>query len=71
MRRNPLKDSILSEYSFGIGALPGKMVLTRAEELATVRGGWLHQVFASDFEAVRQQVTKAAAKNVCASWSSP
>jgi hypothetical protein len=63
MKRNPLKDSILSEYSFGIGALPRRMVLTRAQELATVRGDWLHKVSASDFEAARQQAMKAAAKN--------
>ena len=63
MRRNPFKDSILSEYSFGIGVVPRRIVLTRSEDLATIRGDWLHKVSASDFEAARQQAMKAAAKN--------
>lgn len=63
MRRNPFKDSILSEYSFGIGMVPRRIVLTRSEELATVRSDWLHKVSASDFEAAQQQAKEAAAKN--------
>lgn len=64
MRRNLFKDSILSEYSFGIDMMPRRIVLTRSEEeLATVRGDWLHKVSVTDFEAVRQQAMKAAAKN--------
>ena len=63
MRRSPFKDGIISQYSFGIGTVPNRMGLTRAEELATVRSDWLQKVSASDFEAARQQVMKAAAKN--------
>jgi hypothetical protein len=63
MRRSPFKDGIISQYSFDIGTVPSRMGLTRAEELATVRGDWLYKASASDFEAVRQQVMKAAAKN--------
>jgi len=63
MRRTPFRDSILSEYSFGIGALLKRMIPTRAEELARVRGDWLHKASAADFEAPRQQVMKAAEKN--------
>lgn len=44
MRRNPFKDSILSEYSFGIGVVPRRIVLTRSEALATIRGDWLQKV---------------------------
>jgi hypothetical protein len=64
MRRNPLKDGIISEYSFGNGTMPRRMVLTRAEELATIRGDWLHKVSASDFEEARHQARRAAAKNI-------
>ena len=63
MRRNPFKDSILSEYSFGIGVVPRRIVLTRSEELATIRGDWLRKVSASGFEAVRRQAMQAAAEN--------
>lgn len=63
MRRNPFKDSILLEYSFGISVVPRRIVLTRSEELATIRGDWLHKVSASDLEAARQQAMQAAARN--------
>jgi hypothetical protein len=63
MARNPFKDSILSEYALGIDVVPRRIVPTRSEELATIRGHWLHKVSASDFEAAQQQAMKAAAKN--------
>ena len=63
MRRNPLKDSILAEYSFGPVTVTRRMIHGRAEELATVRGDWLHMVSASDFEAARRPTMKATAKD--------
>ena len=35
MTRNPLKDGDISENSFGLGTVTRKMVLGRAEELAS------------------------------------
>jgi hypothetical protein len=63
MIRNLLKEGIISQYSFGIGTGTRRMVLTRAEELATIRGDWLHKVSASGFEA-RLRTSKAAAKEI-------
>ena len=57
MTRNPLKDGNISENSAGIGAVTRKMVLGRAEELAIIKGRWLHNVSSSDFEQARQQLT--------------
>jgi len=57
MTRNPLKDGNISENSFGIGTVTRRMVLTRAEELATISGDWLHKVSASDLEQARRQLT--------------
>ena len=57
MKRNPLEDGNISENSFGIGTVTRRMVRTRAKELATIRGDWLHNVSASDFEQARQQLT--------------
>ena len=56
MTRNPLKDGNISENSAGIGTVTRKMVLTRAEELATINGDWLHKVSPSDFEHARRQL---------------
>jgi hypothetical protein len=60
MTRHPLKDGNISENSFGIGTVTRKMVLTRAEELATISGDWLPKVSASDFERARQELTGEA-----------
>jgi hypothetical protein len=57
MTRNPLKDGNISENSFGIGTVTRKMVHSRAEELETINGDWLHEVSAADFEQARQQLT--------------
>jgi hypothetical protein len=57
MTRNPLKDGNISENSFGIGTVTRKMVLGRAEELATINGDWLHKVSASELEQAQQQLT--------------
>ena len=57
MTRNPLKDGNISENSFGIGTVTRKMVHSRAEELETINGDWLHKVSAADFEQARQQLT--------------
>jgi hypothetical protein len=56
MTRNPLKDDNISENSVGIGTKTRKKVLGRAEELVIINGDWLHQVSASDFAQVRQQL---------------
>jgi hypothetical protein len=56
MTRNPLKDGNASENSVFTGTVTRKRVLGRAEELAIINGDWLHQVSASDFAQVRQQL---------------
>ena len=56
MTRNPLKEGNITETSVGTGIVARKKVLGRAEELAIINGDWLHQVSASDFAQVRQQL---------------
>jgi hypothetical protein len=60
MTRNPLKDSNISENSFGIGTVTRKMVHSRAEELETISGDWLHKVSAADHDQRLQAARKAA-----------
>lgn len=43
--------------SSGIGTVTRKMVLGRAEELAIINGGWLHELSPSDFEQARRELT--------------
>jgi hypothetical protein len=57
MTRNPLKDGNISENSFGLGTVTRKMVLGRAEELATINGDWLHKVSAAELEQAQLQLT--------------
>ena len=56
MTRNPLKEGNITETSVGTGIVARKKVLGRAEELVIINGDWLHQVSASDFAQVRQQL---------------
>jgi hypothetical protein len=56
MTRNPFKEGNVSENSVGTGIVARKRVLGRAEELAIINGDWLHQVSASDFAQVRQEL---------------
>ena len=56
MTRNPFKEGNIPENSVGAGTVTRKKVLGRAEELAIINGDWLHQVSASDFAQVRQEL---------------
>lgn len=64
MSSNPLKDGHLSQNPFGTGTVTRRVVRTRAEELATIRGDWLPKVPVADFEVAGLPASKAAAENL-------
>ena len=44
MTRNPFRSGHISKNSAGIGTVTRKLATGRAEELAIIKGAWLHQV---------------------------
>jgi len=57
MNTNPLKQGILTENSNGVGTVTRKMVRERAVELAVINGRSAHQVWKSDWDQARQELT--------------
>ncbi len=60
MAKNLLEDATRSWNSFGTGTVSRKVGLSRAEELAIIRGHWLHTLPESECEQGRQQLTVKA-----------
>jgi hypothetical protein len=57
MKKNPLKDGVLTENSIGIGTVTGKMVRARAVELAVIGGRTAQDVSKSDWERAKRELT--------------
>jgi hypothetical protein len=59
MKRNPLKDGIISEHSAGVGTVTRAMVRARAAELAIIDGHLSHDTTASHFAQAKRELTGA------------
>jgi hypothetical protein len=57
MKKNPLKDGVLTENSAGIGTVTRKMVRERAVELALINGRTAQEVSKSDREQAKLELT--------------
>jgi hypothetical protein len=57
MKRNPLKQGLLTENSAGIGTVTRKMVRERAVELAVINGRSAQDVTKSDLEQAERELT--------------
>ena len=57
MKRNPLKQGLLTENSAGIGTVTRKMVRERAVELAVINGRSAHRTAQSDWEQAKRELT--------------
>jgi hypothetical protein len=57
MKKNPLKDGVISEKSAGVGTVTREMVRARAAELAVIDGHLSHDATASHFAQARRELT--------------
>lgn len=57
MKRNQLKEGLISENSSGIGTVTRKMVRERAAELAMINGRPAHEVSEADWEQAKRELT--------------
>jgi len=57
MKKNPLKDGILTENSAGLGTVTRKMVRERAVELAAINGRSAQEMSKSDREQAKRELT--------------
>ena len=57
MKKNPLKQGVLTENSAGIGGVTRKMVRERAVELAVINGRSAQAVSKSDWEQAKRELT--------------
>ena len=60
MKKNPLKDGIISENSAGVGTVTREMVRARAAELAIIDGHLSHDATASHFAQAKRELTGVA-----------
>ena len=60
MKKNPLKDGIISENSAGVGTVTRQMVQARAAELAIIDGHLSHDATASHFAQAKRELTGVA-----------
>ena len=57
MKKNPLKDGVISENSAGIGTVTRQMVRARAAELAIIDGHLSQNATASHFAQAQRELT--------------
>ena len=57
MKKNPLKDGVISENSTGIGTVTRKMVRARAAELAVIDGQLSSAATNDHFEQAKRELT--------------
>ena len=57
MKKNPLKDGVISENSAGVGTVTRQMVQARAAELAIIDGHLSHDTTASHFAQAKRELT--------------
>ena len=57
MKKNPLKEGVLTENAAGIGTVTRKMVRERAIELAIINGRSAHEMSKSDWEQAKRELT--------------
>ena len=57
MKKNPLKDGVISENSAGVGTVTRQMVQARAAELAIIDGHLSHDATASQFAQAKRELT--------------
>jgi hypothetical protein len=57
MKKNPLKDGVISENSAAVGTVTRKMVQARAAELAIIDGHLSHDATASHFAQAKRELT--------------
>ena len=57
MKKNPLKDGVISENSAGVGTVTRQMVQARAAELAIIDGHLSHDATASHFAQAKRELT--------------
>ena len=60
MKKNPLKDGVISENSAGVGTVTRQMVQARAAELAIIDGHLSHDATASHFAQAKRELTGVA-----------
>jgi len=60
MKRNPLKDGVISENSAAVGTVTRKLVRARAAELASIDGHLSHDATASHFAQAKRELTGVA-----------
>jgi hypothetical protein len=56
MKKNPLKDGVISENSAGVGTVTRQMVQARAAELAIIDGHLSHDATASHFAQAKREL---------------
>jgi hypothetical protein len=57
MKKNPLKDGVISENSAAVGTVTRKMVQARAAELAIIDGHLSHDATESHFAQAKRELT--------------
>jgi len=57
MKKNPLKEGLLTENSAGLGTVTRKMVKERAVELAVINGRSAQDVSEADWEQAKRDLT--------------
>ena len=57
MKKNPLKDGVISENSAGVGTVTSQMVRTRAAELAIIDGHLSHDATTAHFAQAKRELT--------------
>jgi hypothetical protein len=57
MKKNPLKDGVISENSAPVGTVTREMVRARAAELAVIDGHLSHDATASHFAQAKRELT--------------
>jgi hypothetical protein len=60
MKKNPLKDGVISKNSAGVGTVTREMVRARAAELAIIDGHLSHDATASHFAQAKRELTGVA-----------
>jgi hypothetical protein len=57
MKKNPLKQGVLTQHSAGVGTVSRKLVRERAVELAVINGHPAHDVLKADWEQAKRELT--------------
>ena len=60
MKKNPLKDGVISENAAPVGTVTREMVRARAAELAVIDGHLSHDATASHFAQAKRELTGVA-----------